>query len=300
MSTAIHPPETEILPKLPLVVEGESDVVDELSPTDFLRNYIRRCKPVVMTGLMDSWPAKNWSFEHFRELAEKQDAAQPSVLLEEGNVMQGKTSFRKQSFVDYLDRLIDDSGDDKAEDGYLSVFKLFDHFPELKREVDFSILDQHKLKSSSVGWIGPAGTVTGYHIDWGDNILAQIHGRKQLHLAAPFESSKMSVSQKFDQGASISEVDLNNWDSEKHPEFATVRNHRIVLQPGHCVFIPRGWWHHVQSLDKSISVSNIAYDIKGIVKDVLPHRIKQKLHDAGLWKCPCTCHRVVDGKWVRK
>jgi lysine-specific demethylase 8 len=73
-----------------------------------------------------------------------------------------------------------------------------------------------------------------------------------------------------------------------------------VLQPGDMLFIPRGWWHYVRSLDKSISVSNIGYDAKGLVVDLLSHRIKQLLHDIGLYRVPCTCHYERNGKRVRR
>ncbi len=271
------------------------ETVDRIQPQEFARSFIRRNKPVLMTGMMNEWPAmQTWSFEFLYRLGSKE-----SVLLEEGNVMQDDTSFRKQSFQDYLRQLIEETeqGDNKP---YLSVFKIFERFPHLKNDVDFSIINQHKLKASTVGWIGPAGTVTGYHIDWGDNILAQICGRKCIHLAAPEESDNMYVSPKFDQGTTISSVDLQCVDHEKFPRFKNVKHHRIELHPGQMLFIPRGWWHDVRSLDKSISVSNITYDLKGIVRDVAPHRIKQQLHNVGLWKCDCTCHVVRGGKWVRK
>lgn len=273
-------------------------VVDQretIEPDDFLRNYIKKNRPLKITKMMDNWPAmKKWSFEFFRGM----DSAE-EIHLELGNIMQENTEFRKATFQDYVKALID-SDDDSREKAYLSVFRIFDHFPELLKDVDFSLLNRHKLKASVSGWLGPKGTVTGYHVDWGDNILAQISGRKRVHLAAPSDTQYMYVSKKFDQGTLISQVDLLKVDDSKYPLFAKVRHADITLHPGEMIFIPRGWWHHVQSLDKSISVSNITYDFKGVLVDALPHRIKQRLHDIGLWKCECTCHVIRDGKWVRK
>lgn len=282
----------------PSVNLGEDvQTVSKISADDFLRKHIRPKQPLKMTGMMSDWPAmKKWSFEFFRDL--KSDS---TVHLEEGNVMQKSTEFRKETFSDYIKKLIDEPEDaESGSSAYLSVFKVFNEFPELREDVDFSILNQHKLKHSSVGWLGPAGTVTGYHIDWGDNILAQIHGRKCIHLASPADSPNMYVSKKFDQGTTISEVDLLNYDREKFPKFAGVKHTKVVLHPGEMLFIPRGWWHHVQSLDKSISVSNITYDLPGILFDAVPHRLKQMVHNAGLWKGDCTCHVLREGKWVRK
>ena len=273
---------------------SDVDTVSRIDPGTFLRDYIRPHRPLLMTGMMEDWPALGkWSFEFFRE-----SKSQSTVHLEEGNVMQQETGFRKETFSDYITRLLDDR--QTADGAYLSLFKIFDEFPHLRDDVDFSLLNQHKLKHTTVGWLGPAGTVTGYHIDWGDNILAQLQGRKSIHLASPAETPNMYVSRKFDQGTTISEVDLENVDQQLFPLFAKVKHQKIVLHPGQMLFIPRGWWHHVRALDKSISVSNIAYDARGILVDAGTQRLKQVLHNLGLWPCDCTCHVRRDGKWVRK
>jgi len=115
--------------------------------------------------------------------------------------------------------------------------------------------------------------VTGFHIDWGDNILAQLQGRKELHLASPEQSRFMYIGRKFDQGTTLSEVDLDNPDLQRFPLFEKAELIKIILHPGEMIFIPRGWWHHVRSLDASISVSNLALDLKGILFDTVPQKI---------------------------
>lgn len=293
-STLVAPSESE-QQTLASIVENEIDKVDRISVDDFYREYVNLNRPLIITGVVKTWPAfGKWSLEFFQTLE-----SDSSVHLEQGNVLQEETQFQRKDFSDYIDQLMKNESEESGK-AYLSLFKIFEEFPQLKADVDFSLLDARKLKSSTVGWIGPAGTVTGYHIDWGDNILAQIEGRKQLHLAAPSETPRMYVSKKFDQGTTISQVDLHNPDLSRHPKFADVKNHRIVLNPGEMIYIPRGWWHHVESLDVSISVSNLAYSIRDIAVDVVPHRLKQVLHDIGIWKCDCTCHTRVDGRWVRK
>jgi lysine-specific demethylase 8 len=271
------------------------DTVEKIEPREFLQKYIRGNKPLLMTGMMGSWPAmQKWSFEFFRDLGARQ-----MVSLEEGNVMQEQTGLRKQSFSDFISQLMTEESD-SGRKAYLSVFRIFDAFPELQDDVDFSLLNQFKIKSSSSGWIGPAGTVTGYHIDWGDNILAQISGRKCVHLASPNESPNMYPGKKFDQGTTISQVNMDAYDRNRFPLFENVQHKKLILHPGQMIFIPRGWWHHVRSLDRSISVSNLTFDIAGLFRDALPSRIKQILHDVGLWKCDCTCHVLRDGRRVRK
>ena len=276
-------------------VDDEIERRETISINDFYREFVSQNRPLILTGVVSTWPAfGKWNLEFFRTLE-----SNSPVHLEKGNVLQDETQFERESFTAYIERLQSAGGAD-LDKAYLSVFKIFEEFPELRADVDFSLLDSRKLKSSTVGWIGPAGTITGYHIDWGDNILAQIEGRKQLHLAAPDQTPNMYVSKKFDQGTTISQVDLHNIDKDRFPQFLKVKHHQIVLHPGEMIFIPRGWWHHVESLDTSISVSNLAYALRDILVDVVPHRLKQLLHDVGLWRCECTCHTMVNGQRVRK
>jgi len=272
------------------------DVVDTISPEAFKREYIDTHTPVLMRKVTANWPAmKKWSFEFFANLQ-----LPKQVFLEMNNVLQQKGEYEVMDYGDYIRRIAADSSEPGKRPGYLSVFKIFRAFPQLKEDVDFSILNQHKLKNTVAGWIGPAGTVTGYHVDWGDNVLAQVCGRKEVRLVAPKESKYMYTSPRFDQGTTSSLVDVDNFDAERFPLFEKAKQYRVVIHPGEMLFIPRGWWHYVRSLDKSISVSNISYDTKGFFVDLLSQRIKQVLHDVGIYRVPCTCHIVHNGKRMRR
>lgn len=274
------------------------DTVGTISADEFYNGYIKRNRPLVMTQMMDTWPAKDkWTFKFFSQLS-----LDGEIHVEDGNIMQQATQYHKANFRDFLRNLLEESpegGDGRQS--YLSVFKIFAAFPQLENDVDFSILNKRKIKHTVSGWIGPAGTVTGFHIDWGDNILAQLCGRKQIVLVSPSQTQFMYKSRKFDQGTSLSEVDYDRVDLDRFPLYANVTPIEVILHPGQMLFIPRGWWHHVRSLDKSISVSNIAYDLKGILFDAMPFRAKQMLHNAGLYhRGECTCHMTVQGRRVPK
>ena len=42
---------------------------------------------------------------------------------------------------------------------------------------------------------------------------------------------------------------------ERYPRFVDAFYQECILEPGDCLFIPKGWWHYVQSLSVSASVS---------------------------------------------
>ena len=49
------------------------------------------------------------------------------------------------------------------------------------------------------------------------------------------------------------DIDPEDPDLMKHPNYRHVIERRVTLHPGDAIFLPVGWWHHVRSLDISIS-----------------------------------------------
>lgn len=269
--------------------------VDNLSGEEFVRDYLRTNRPVVISDGARDWTAtQTWSFEYFRGLN-----SDFTITLEEGNVMQEKTTFRSVSFREYLNE-IESPAQNNGRIAYLSVFELFKRFPELKNDVDFGIMSKHKVRNHAAGWIGPGGTVTGYHIDWADNIFAQIVGRKFIKLVSYDQSNRMYPSRKYDSNTLMSSVNADDYDQTRFPEFARVEAQYTYLEPGEMIFIPRGCWHHVRSLDPSISVNNFGIDWKSFIRDKPREYAKKYLHRIGLYGKECTCHTLVNGKRVAR
>ena len=50
-------------------------------------------------------------------------------------------------------------------------------------------------------------------------------------------------------------IDPEAPDLAAYPNFANVQTREVVLGPGDAIFLPVGWWHHVRSLDVSISLA---------------------------------------------
>ena len=285
---------------LGLGVHPENSLIDvpqvsQITEDQFLKDFLLKCQPVVIKNGARNWPAmQSWSFDYFRSLP-----CDFEVTLEEGNVMQDSTSFRSLSFGDYLNE-IENPSEKNGRTAYLSVFNIFQHFPDLERDVDFSLLAQHKLINHAAGWIGPGGTVTGYHIDWADNLLVQIVGRKLIKLVSPEQRRRMYPSSKYDSNTLMSCVDPDNYSHQKHPEFGKVEALWTVLEPGDILFNPRGWWHHVRAIDPSISVNNFGIDWKSFIRDKPREYAKKYLHRFGLYGKECTCHMIKDGKRVAR
>ncbi len=278
----------------------EIDRVEGLTTEEFVKSYFKKKRPVLMVGAGKHWPAMGkWSLEWFADLEPRDQ-----LYTEAGNVIQGEADFAVTNLRDYLRRLMDpadpihDVGGKKRP--YLSLINIFRVFPQLAEDVDVSILTDRTYLNVMYGWIGPAGTVTGYHTDWSDNILTQIVGRKRLMLVPPNRTRTMYVTDRYEFRSELSAIEPTDYDPARFPLYQQADPVTVVLEPGDMLYVPPRWWHRVESLDISISINNFGQDLIGLVRYEAPARVREALHRRGLYRRTCTCHMWIDGKRVAK
>lgn len=274
-----------------------------IEPAEFKAKYIDGNKPVVLTGMSKSWPAMSkWTLEYFAELKSTE-----VLRTEVGNTMQGQTELARMEFRDYVRGLIEDESAHEysgyaEEKPYLAYWNIFDTFPDLEGDVDFSLIGQFKRGVELSGWIGPAGSLTGWHWDYADNIFTQISGVKRFDLVSPDQGDKMYTSKKFGRGAMLSDIDASQ-DIEKFPDFADVKVETAVLGGGDMLFIPVDWWHRVEGLTSGIGVNGLGFTwAEEFTLARNTWRAKSLLHVLGIYgmKHGCVCCKTgPDGKRIK-
>jgi len=137
---------------------------------------------------------------------------------------------------------------------YLMQQPLDRWFPELAKELPLprwlaglSVLRQL--------WLGARGNRTPLHYDTAHNLFAQIHGRKRFLLFAPSDRDRLYPHPERSRHPHVSRVDPERPDLEAFPSFSRARGRELVLEPGEQLFLPAGFWHHVRSLDVTLSVN---------------------------------------------
>ncbi|MDQ3742110.1 MAG: cupin-like domain-containing protein [Actinomycetota bacterium] len=227
---------------------------ERIEPGEFFADYYGRNRPVILTGLMDGWPAlRKWTLGHLREAygdrtvnvqVDRRDDPPWDVFL--------KDKMRAMPFAEYLD-MVEAAGETNAF--YMTAADRLLWQPGLRSVLDDIVvfpgfLDPERLPGKVALWFGPAGTVSPLHRDEINVFLCQVTGRKRVRLI-----TSKQVHRLYNRRSFFSEVDLERPDLERFPRFDGLRQHDVTIGPGEVLFIPVGWWHHVRALDVSISVT---------------------------------------------
>eukprot|EP01126_Amoeba_proteus_P060626 TRINITY_DN8041_c0_g1_i1.p1 TRINITY_DN8041_c0_g1~~TRINITY_DN8041_c0_g1_i1.p1 ORF type:complete len:173 (+),score=31.23 TRINITY_DN8041_c0_g1_i1:562-1080(+) len=136
---------------------------------------------------------------------------------------------------------------------------------------------KHFSEKNSMIWIGTKGNITPLHYDRCHGFLCQLKGSKKLTLFKPKDTnniyqvspetgcshtSRLCVEALFDPPRREQEL-------RKFPKASRVKPRYCFLQEGDCIYIPPGWWHHVEHITNSISVT-LAWDIDLGIDKVIP------------------------------
>lgn len=84
--------------------------------------------------------------------------------------------------------------------------------------------------------------------------MLQVHGYKYIRLYPPSDSPYLYPSSKPRQ-TNTTILDVTNPDLKAHPDFGKAKEADVILGPGDVIYIPKKWWHYVESLDTSLSIS---------------------------------------------
>jgi len=244
-----------------------------------------KSNPYVVKKYAKNWVAsKKWTFKYLKNMK----GSNILVNTVKGNAAATKGKIKSIKFKDYIDKITS-----KNTKSYLSTFYLFRYFPDLRNDLDYSYIKSKSLVCHLLSWIGPKGSITGFHCDWSENINIQIKGNKNFYLVSPKYNNKMYISDKFERISWTSKVDLKKIKKNNFPLFKKAKVIKVRLNEGDLIYIPRGWWHYVESLSPSIGISFHFWNWFYFFRDLLFETSLVLLHDIGLYKKNnCSCHSL--------
>lgn len=214
---------------------------------------IRRAgRPVLLDGLLADWPdPAGLSVARLRERFG--DRRLPVLATDEGRVtvdVAKGVAFDTVRFADYVDRLTSGA----RMDAYLAT-PLDAWLPELKAEMPPPPYCRDAPWQNTRLWLSRPGTAVPLHRDVAQNIFYQLVGRKRFLLYPPAASPWLYSNPIRSALANYGRFDPTRPDYARHPLSRAVLPVEVVLEPGDVLFLPSRWWHHVTSLDLSLSLT---------------------------------------------
>jgi len=234
----------------------EIDKVENISPEDFKKNYYDTMKPLIITGLAKQWPAYDkWNWDYFKQIVGevkvglynniKSDAYTPI-----------NTADDYKTFGEYIDMI------KEGPAGWrIFLFNIFQHAPQLTK--DF-IWPEHLMKGFvkryPMLFVGGATSITHMHfdIDVSHILHTQFMGRKRV-LLFPNEEQYKLYRKPFEV---LSLVDFSNYyEGNGTPDYAAfpavkyAKGYEVILEHGDTLFMPAGYWHHMEYLDSGFAMS---------------------------------------------
>lgn len=219
-------------------------------------------EPVVMKGVVAHWPIVRAARESVDELAQvirRLDAGREPTVIEADPGARGHIFYaddlsgfnferRPLRIREVVDRLLAVAAQPEPP----AIF--IESMPASSFTPDFACSHVMPLLDAAVEprlWIGNAVKVNT-HFDLACNIACVAGGRRRFTLFPPDQIENLYVA-PFDftpSGAPVSLAQLTLPDFARFPRLLQALEHARVaeLGPGDALFIPYGWWHHVESL----------------------------------------------------
>ena len=228
---------------------------DTIEPEVFKKEYYDTGRPVVIKKLAHNWPAyQKWNWDYFRELVGHKKVPLYNNVKSDAYTPINKADDYK-TFGEYIDMI------SKGPAGWrIFLFNIFDHAPQLIEDFEWpEHMAKGFIKKYPMLFTGGAGSITHMHfdIDLSHIFHTQFGGRKRV-LMFPFTEQHKLDRKPWEV---LSLADFSNYyvegnvDYEKFPALKLAQGLDFSLEPGDTLFMPSGYWHHMEYLDSGFAMS---------------------------------------------
>ena len=220
-------------------------------------------QPVILKDLVKDWPAVRAGLDSPRALADYLrgfDRGKQVAVLEGPPSIRGHFFYREDmrgmnferrpgTISATIERLLAQAGDPGPAALYVESTPTQEHLPPFAGENPNPLLPPTVTPRI---WLGNQ-LVVQTHFDLSSNIACVAGGRRRFTVFPPDQVANLYVGPiEFNiSGPPISMVPLRNPDLARFPRFADAlaASQSADLTPGDAIFIPYGWWHHVEALE---------------------------------------------------
>lgn len=229
------------------------DRVGAISADTFRDDFLIPNKPVIISRLAQNWPAySKWNWNYFKQLVGDVNVGVYNNVRAGAKVpVNGNDG--EMRFGDYLDLI--QKGPAELR---IFLFNIFKYAPQIVEDFSFpEHLLRGFLKKYPMMFVGGEGSIAHMHydLDLSHIFHTQFLGRKRILLLNNDQSPliyKMPLTVE-------SAASFVNWhegvDEDRFPALKYAQAYHAVLEHGDTLFMPSGYWHHMQYMESGFAMS---------------------------------------------
>ncbi len=261
--------------------------VKTITKEEFIKNYFKPQKPVVIEKFVEDWPAfSKWNLDYM-----KQVAGDKIVPLYDDRPVSHKDGFNephaRMKMADYVDLL-------KKEPTRYRIFlwNILKEVPELQKDFTYPDFGIKLMKGLPMLFFGGTDSYTFMHydIDLANIFHFHFEGKKEIIL---FDQSQNSHLYKVPHSLITHEsIDFSNPDYGKWPALRDTSGYKTHLGHGEVLYMPEGYWHYMRYLTPGFSMS-----LRAIARN--PKNLGQALYNVFIMRHFDNVMRRIKGQeWI--
>ncbi|MFY8089933.1 MAG: cupin-like domain-containing protein [Chitinophagaceae bacterium] len=233
------------------------DTVQTISADQFKKNYYQTNIPLVIKDLAKDWPAyTKWNWSYFKQLVGNKKVGLYNNIKSDAYTPIN-TADDYKTFGEYIDMVSNGPAAWR-----IFLFNIFDHAPQLIKDFSWpEHLMKGFVKKYPMLFTGGATSITHMHfdIDVSHILHTQFIGKKRV-LLFPYEEQHKLYRKPFEV---LSLADFSNYsdetksklDFEKFPALKLAKGYEVILEHGDTLFMPAGYWHHMEYIESGFAMS---------------------------------------------
>lgn len=224
--------------------------IQTVTKEEFVRDYVKPQKPVVIEHLIDDWDAyKIWKLSYIKKIAGDKEVPlydDRPVKHDEG-FNQAHATMKMSEYIDLLK---------KGPTNYrIFLYNLMKEVPSLKKDFKFPKIGLRLLKQIPMLFFGGEGSKVFMHhdIDWANILHFHFEGRKQCILFPPSETPHLyKVPYSL---ITREDINFDDPDYQKFPALKKAKGFICHLNHGETLYMPEGYWHYMKYETPGFSMS---------------------------------------------
>lgn len=261
--------------------------VKNITKENFLKNYFKPQKPLIIERYVEDWPAfSKWNLDYMAEVAGEKE-----VPLYDNRPVSHKDGFNEphasMKMREYVELL-------KSQPTKYRIFlwNILKEVPQLQKDFSYPDFGLRLMKKLPMLFFGGKDSYTFMHydIDLANIFHFHFQGKKEVIL---FDQQQTDYLYRIPHSLITREdIDFANPNYEKWPALRKATGYIANLEHGNMLYMPEGYWHYMRYITPGFSMS-----LRAIARN--PKNLGKALYNIAIMRYFDQFMRKVKGqKWI--